>query len=143
MKTLCLSFWLSIVALAAVAPNFSGKWVIEEPGGAVTRQTTTTTLVLNQIGNEVTGTIASPDDAGSASPTHSEILDGRVEGETLTFYVWTGLDRPMKAYYKGTLAGDEIRFVVTGGAPALGGFSGAAAGAGKGSPQQITARRTR
>jgi hypothetical protein len=143
MKTLCLSFWLSVVALAAAAPNYSGTWVIEEPGGAVTRQTMTTTLVLNQIGNEVTGTISYPDDAGSASPTHGEILDGKVEGETLTFYVWTGLDRPMKAFYKGTLAGDEIRFVVTGGAPALGGFSGSAAGAGKGSPQPITAKRAK
>ncbi|MEK7833368.1 MAG: hypothetical protein AAB401_19920, partial [Acidobacteriota bacterium] len=65
MKVLFLSFLLSVVALTASAPNFSGKWVIEEPGRSVTRQSSATTLVLNQIGNEVFGTIAYPDDAGS------------------------------------------------------------------------------
>ena len=78
-------------------------------------------------------------DVGSASPTHNEILDGKVEGDTLTFYVWTGLDRPMKAYYKGTLSGEEIKFTVTGGAQR----GSAGPDAGQQEPRQITAKRAK
>lgn len=138
MRLLILSFLLSVVALSAPAVNFSGKWVIEGPNHGPLRQSTT--LILNQIGNEVSGSISSRNFAASASPVHTEILDGKVEGDTLRFYVWTGLDRPVKAYCKGTLAGEEIKFTVTGGAQ-FGGPAGP--GSSQQGPQQITAKRAK
>ena len=138
MRLLILSFLLSVVAMAASAVNFSGKWVIEGANRGPMRQPTI--LILNQVGNEVIGSVSSRIDAGSASPTHNEILDGKVEGDTITFYVWTGLDRPVKAYYKGTLSGEEIKFTVTGGAELRG---SAGPDAGQQGPRQVTAKRAK
>ena|SRR5262245_24171733 len=134
MRVLKLSFLLGILAVMVSATNFSGKWIFERPGRGSTR--VTTILILNQVGNEVEGTISSRIDAGTGSPNNTEILDGKVEGDTLTFYVWTGRDRPVKVYYKGTLSGEEIKFTVTGGA------GGPGAGEGQG-PQQFTAKRAK
>ena len=137
MRLLILSLLLSVGALSAPVVNFSGKWVIEGANRGPMRQPAV--LILNQVGNEVTGSISPRLDVGSASPTHNEILDGKVEGDTLTFYVWTGLDRPVKAYYKGTLAGEEIKFTVTGGAQR----GSAGPDAGQQEPRQITAKRAK
>jgi hypothetical protein len=125
MMSLTLSLLLTVLASAAQTANFSGKWVIESqdrsPGQSVTN------LMLNQVGNHVTGSISGRNDAFSASPVNTEILDGVVENDTITFYLWTGLDRPVKAFYKGTLSGEEIKFTVTGG--------------GQGNPREVKARR--
>jgi len=141
MKTLMLSLLLGIFTVAAFDANFSGKWVIEGANRGPTRQSTT--LILNQTGNEVTGSISSRIDEGSASPVYTEILDGKVDGDTIRFYVWTGLDRPVKAHYEGTLSGEEIRFTVTGGAPESGGLAGPSAGASQSAPRQLTAKRAK
>ena len=109
----------SLIFSLLLVANFSGKWVIEQPQ---------TTLILNQVGNEVTGSISARTDSSNASPADTEILDGVVEGDTISFYVWTGADRPVKSFYKGTMSGDEIKFTVT---------------SGPGAPQHLTARRSR
>jgi hypothetical protein len=125
--SLILSFLLAVLANDAPTANFSGKWVIEgqdrSPGQPVTN------LILNQVGNQVTGSISARTDAFSASPVNTEILDGVVENDTVTFYVWAGLDRPAKAFYTGTLSGDEIKFTVTGG--------------GQGKPREVKASRAK
>ena len=149
MRMLKLTFLLSVLAVAASAANlvaaqavnFSGKWVIEVPGrgGQVQR----IILLLNQVGTEVDGTVAARIDAGTGSPSNTEILDGKVESDTLTFYVWTGRDRPVKAHYKGMLSGEEIKFTVAGGAGVPGGFSGPGSGASQSDPRQFTAKRTK
>jgi len=139
MRLLLLSFLLSVGAPSAPAVNFSGKWVMEGANRGPGPMQQPTVLILNQVGNEVTGSIPSRNFAASASPTHTEILDGKVEGEILTFYVWTGLDRPVKAYYKGALSGEEIKFTVTGGAQR----GPAGPGAGQQEPRQITAKRAK
>jgi hypothetical protein len=140
MKKLFWIFLLSLTALATPGTNFSGKWMIEAPSRGTMRPPPTI-LTLNQIGNEVTGSVSVRNFAASASPTHTEVLDGKVEGDTLSFYMWSGLDRPVKVFYKGTLAGEEIKFTVTGGAD-LSAFAGPNA-----SPQpatrQIIAKRTK
>jgi hypothetical protein len=51
-----------------------------------------------------------------------------------SFYLWTGVDVPRKAIYKGTLSGDEIKFAFTGGVAGQGGESG---------PQQLVAKRAK
>ena len=149
MRMLKLTFLLGVLAVAASAANliaaqavnFSGKWVIEVPGrgGQVQR----IILLLNQVGAEVDGTIGARIDAGTGSPTNTEILDGKVERDTLTFYIWTGRDRPAKAHYKGMLSGEEIKFTVTGSAGVPGVFGGPASGTSQSGAQQLTAKRAK
>ena len=62
------------------------------------------------------------------------------ERDTITFYVWSGTDQPVKTIYKGTMSGEEtIEFTVTGGLAGGGNF---AAGRGQSAPQKVTARRS-
>ena len=125
---LAIGVLLAAVSLPASAANFSGKWEIRSTagrggnrGGGV--------LTLNQVGNEVTGTMSVPTQIGTNSPVNEEIWDGKVEGDTLSFYVWRGTDQPMKTNYRGTMSasGDEIVFTVNRGRGDAG--------------QQMTARR--
>lgn len=98
-------------ALNLHAANCSGKWAL--PGNGRGGQTI---LVLNQVGNEVSGTVSMTGrDAGTGAPRNQEILDGKVNGDVITFYIWTGNDVPAKQMYKGTMSGDEITFEITGG----------------------------
>jgi hypothetical protein len=102
-------------------------------------------LTLNQVGTLVTGELVGSGGGGggSAAPINNEIFDGKVEGNTVTFYVWRGTDRPYKVSYFGTInaAGDQISFTVTG-APARGGrASGANEGAAPTTPPPTIARR--
>ena len=137
MRILRLSFLFAVLSAptlaatlqAASALNCSGRWVFVAPGRG--RQMQRITLLLNQVGNDVDGTISSRVDAGSGSPSNTEILDGRVENDIITFYVWTGRDRPVKAYYKGALSNDEINFTVTGGSSE------------QGAPKEFTAKRAK
>ncbi len=138
MRFLLLTCLMSAVAFSEPGVNVSGKWVIAGTANNTGQMRPSTILIVNQVGSEVTGTISSGTFGASASPTHTEILDGKVEGDSLTFYVWSGMDRPVKAYYKGTLAGEELKFTVTGGAR----FGGpATSGAGPQEPRQMTAKR--
>jgi hypothetical protein len=113
----------------AFAANFSGKWALATPAGRGGRGGPTV-LTLNQVGDQVTGTITLRIDPGTNSPVNNEIWSGKAAGDTLTFYVWIGTDQPAKVIYRGTVSasGDEITFTVTGGGAA-------------GSNQQITAKR--
>ena len=126
MRILRLSFLFSLLSALTLATTaaklasvyvetVSGRWTFEIPGAWAAKMQQMT-LLLNQVGNDVDGTISSRVDAGSGSPSNTEILDGKVKNDILTFYVWTGRDRPVKAYYKGILSSDEIKFTVTGGA---------------------------
>lgn len=122
---------LLLCALCAVAygqaqggGNVSGKWVIERttPNGIVQR----VPVEFNQVQGRVDGSVGGfSGGGGSAAPVNNEIYDGKMEGQTLSFYVWRGADRPVRVYYKGALnqAGDEIAFTVTGG-PVFGGGGG-------------------
>lgn len=121
MRTLFCAVMLAGLAAVASAANFSGKWAIQSAAGRGGRGGPTI-LTLNHAGNEVTGTLTQRTDAGSGSPVGQEIMFGKVEGDTLTFYVWVGGDEPVKQTYRGTLSGDEITFTVTGGRG--GGFGG-------------------
>lgn len=112
MRTLGTAALFVVAALNLYAANCSGKWSlpINGRGGQ-------TVLVLNQVGNEVSGTVtATGRDAGPGAPRNQEIIDGKVNGDVITFYIWTGIDVPAKQMYKGAMSGDEITFEITGGA---------------------------
>ncbi len=126
---------LSLALAAQVAPNFSGKWIIQ---GAGRGRGGNPTLTLNQVGTEVTGELVGGGGGGggSAAPINNELYGGKAENGTVSFYVWRGTDKPYKTVYKGTLngAGDEIAFTVTG----LPGRGGSPA-----TPQTLTAKRAK
>ena len=85
---------LGVVAIPASAANFSGKWTIQIAAGrGGFGRGGPTVLILNQIGNEVSGSITGRIDVGTTSPVNTEVLGGKVEGDLLSFYVWTGTDR--------------------------------------------------
>jgi hypothetical protein len=123
---------LGLAALPAYAVNFSGKWALQSGGGG---RGGPTIITLNHVGNEVTGSISGRGGSGgSGAPVNTEVLGGKVEGDVLTFYVWTGNDQPAKTTYKGTMApsGDEIQFTITGGRGGGGGMGGGGQGGGQG-----------
>lgn len=111
MKTIFVLTAIAVLAVAAWADNFSGHWTIATPGRG--GQVQKTGLDLNQNGSTVTGTLAGRIDPGTASPVNNEIWGGKVDGDTITFYVWRGSDKPWKQTYKGILSGDQITFTVT------------------------------
>ncbi len=137
MRTIVCGVLLLAAAIPASAANFSGKWAIQGPSGRGGGRREPTVLTLTQAGDVVTGTISVRIDAGTNSPVNDEVWGGKVDGETISFYVWTGTDRPVKTTYKGTMSpsGDEIAFSVTGASP-----PGAAA---QPAAQQVTAMRTK
>ena len=134
MKATLAVLLLVLAAPVALAVNFSGKWVIESPASARGGRGGPTILVLNQVGTELTGTIAPRANLGTGSPVNTEILGGSVEGDVISFYVWTGSDQPAKTRYRGTMSadGNEIQFTVTGG---RGGFGAMGGPAGQGGGQ--------
>jgi hypothetical protein len=129
MKATLAILLLTLAAQPAFAVNFSGRWAIQSAAGARGGRGGLTILVLNHVGDEVTGTISGRGNAGTGSPVNTDVLGGKVEGDVISFYVWTGTDQPVKTSYRGTMspAGDEIQFIVTGG---RGGGFGATGGPG-------------
>lgn len=138
MRGLILTALLGVLAAPVSAANFSGKWameILDRPD-----RTVQVTLILNQVGSEVTGSALSRTRTSHGSPAGSEILGGRAEGDTLFFYVWAGRDKPVKRIFEGRLVGDEVRFTVTGGPVRFDVRGGRLDPL---DPQEVTARRTR
>ena len=148
MKIATMMCLFAGLAMAVQPANFSGKWVIQPTAGRGGGRGSPTVLVLNQAGADVTGTITVRIDPGTSSPLNTEVMGGKVDGDKITFYVWTGTDQPVKAMYTGTMsaAGDEIIFTVTGGRGAPGGFGGPVGGRAaqsNGPPPPIVAKRAK
>ena len=128
MRTVASGLLAGVLAgtsLLAQGVNVSGKWSVERvaPNGNVQRLP----IELNQIGARVYGTVGGGGGGGgSAAPINNEIHEGKVDGSTVTFYVWRGADRPFKVQYTGVLSarGDELAFTVAGGPVFPGGGGG-------------------
>ena len=100
MKWLPVAF--VVFAFSALAADISGNWkaTAEGPNGAMER-----TFALKQEGTKVTG------ETVSTFTGKSEITDGKVEGDTVTFTITAKLgDQDVKLNYKGKIAGNEIKF---------------------------------
>ena len=124
---------LALCAMAVSAADITGKWVAQMPGrdGA----TTEWTFNLKQAGEKVTGAVTSP-------RGDQEISEGKVAGDAVSFVtVSTFGEMTMKWVYKGTIAGNEIKFTRSmeggrGGAPPGGG-----GGRGPMGPQEFVAKK--
>jgi len=109
-----LLFVLTIMLVAvfgAMAADISGKWTAEQPGrnGGAPRVTTFTFKV---DGSKLTGNISRPGRGGD--PMVSEITDGKVDGNNVTFSVKMQMGgQEMVSTYKGTLNGDTLELETT------------------------------
>src|ERR1700737_4429734 len=114
MKCTRLYVLLLLFPAMAVAENFAGKWLIETetPFGCAR-----TILELSQVEEKVGGTmmtvIRGMSRFGLPPSLQQQIHGAKIDGKTLTFYVWTGRDEPLKDIYKGVLTDKgEISFEV-------------------------------
>ena len=88
--------------LVAHAADISGKWTAQVPGRD--GQTRETTFNFKVDGEKLTGTT-------TGMNGDVPIADGSIKGDAVTFNVvanFNGTD--VKIVYKGTVAGDEIKF---------------------------------
>jgi hypothetical protein len=91
---------IAMLAISASAADVSGNWkaTIETPNGTMER-----TFVFKVEGTKLTG------ESSSEMMGKSEILDGKIEGDTLSFQLKMSIqDREMTAKYTGTVKGDVI-----------------------------------
>jgi hypothetical protein len=146
-----ISICLLTLVAAQTPVNVSGKWMLQTgaaraggPGGAPGGRGGPT-LTLNQVGGTLTGELngGGGGGGGSAAPINNEIYAGKVDGTSVTFYVWRGTDKPYKATYTGTVnaAGDEITFTVTGAPNRSGGPGSPTAGGQPAAAPPTVARR--
>ena len=110
-RTFVLSF--AILASPLWGANFSGKWLLTRQAATGSRAPAAIVITLNQVGKEVTGSITPPRGDSTGSPDNVDVYGGKVEGDTISFYLWTGRDKPVKNKYEGKLNADEITFTVT------------------------------
>lgn len=118
MRILVLTALLGAIALTASAADVTGKWVAQVPGrGGNTQEMT---FNLQQSGSDLAGTI-------TTARGDQMISNGKVDGDNLSFTVeLTFGDNKITQNYKGTVAGDEIKFT---------------RGGGRGNPVEFTAKK--
>ncbi|SPE26785.1 conserved exported hypothetical protein [Candidatus Sulfopaludibacter sp. SbA6] len=103
-RTLALLGLMGLLASLLLCADVTGKWKGSFDAGGATREIT---FDLKASGDAVTGTI------GGMPEQTSEIKDGKVQGDSVSFWFMTEYQgNPIKLVCKGQLAGDEIRFTM-------------------------------
>jgi hypothetical protein len=117
---------LVVLAISAWAMDIAGKWTVKSGQ-------TMLTLIFKVDGTTITGTLNNPQAGG---PT--EIKDGKIEGDDISFYVMrTSNDIDTKITWKGKVEGQVIIFSREGA-----GGSGTYGG-GSGGGDEVVARRAK
>ena len=112
-KLLFVTTILLILAIGAFAADVSGKWTYEQAGrqGGPARQVT---ITLKQDGSTLTGSIPGFGRGGDNPPPPSEIQNGKVDGDKVSFEtVRTMGDNTVTTKYKGTVSGGEMKLHMT------------------------------
>ena len=120
-KLLFVTTLLLLVAFVALAADATGKWTYEQAGrqGGPARQVT---ITLKQDGAKLTGSVpAMGGRGGGEPPPPSEITNGKVDGNNVSFEVKrAGRDgAEMITKYEGTMDGDSMKLKIT--QPGMGG----------------------
>jgi|ERR1041385_2708471 hypothetical protein len=102
-----------VFAFAAMAADVTGKWTYEQPGrgGNPGRPVT---ITLKQDGSTLSGSVPGMGRGGDNPPPPTQITDGKVEGDKVSFTVkreFNGMTMVQK--FEGTVSGDEIKFKIT------------------------------
>jgi hypothetical protein len=126
-------FLMLALAAAVWAADISGKWVAQAQGSDIT-------LIFKVDGATLTGTLDN-----SQMPGAIEIKEGKIDGNNVSFIVVRKMgEMEMKINWKGTIAGDEIKFKresAGGGGGMMGGPGGG--GGGGGQAEEIIAKRAK
>ena len=102
-----------VFAFAVMAADVTGKWTFEQPGrgGNPGRPVTVT---LKQDGGKLTGQMPGMGRGGDAPPPPTEITDGKVDGNNVSFTVKREFNgNTMVQKYEGTVSGDEMKLKIT------------------------------
>ncbi len=119
--------FLAACAVAASAADITGKWVAQIPGRNGTMEQT---FNFKQSGETLTGTV-------STQRGEQEISEGKVTGDSVAFAtVMSFGGNEMKMLYKGTVAGNEIKFTRS-----MEGGGGGGGRGGRGGPMEFVAKK--
>jgi hypothetical protein len=104
---------LLVASFALMAADVSGKWTFEQPGrgGNPGRQVT---ITLKADGAKLTGSVPGMGRGGDNPPPPTEITDGKVDGNIVSFTVKREFNgNTMVQKYEGTVNGDEMKLKIT------------------------------
>ena len=112
-KLLFVMTILLVASFALMAADAAGKWTFEQPGrGGNPGRPTTITLRVD--GNRLTGTVPGMGRGGDTPPPPTEITDGKVDGNNISFTVKRETPNGvMETKYAGVVAGDEMKLKIT------------------------------
>ena len=118
-----------LTAVPALAADVAGKWIAQVPA-TQGQPESTITFVFKVDGENLTGTINN-----SQQPGDVDLKEGKVTGEDITFSLTRNIGgTDMRVVWKGTIAGDEIKFTRS---------VAGAAGPGAGAATEMTAKRSK
>jgi hypothetical protein len=112
-KLLFVMTILFVAAVTLLAAAIDGKWTYEQAGrgGGPGRPVT---ITLKADGAKLTGSVPGMGRGGDNPPPPTEITDGKVDGNNISFTVKrTTPNGEMVTKYEGTLAGDELKLKIT------------------------------
>jgi len=104
---------LLVASFALMAADVSGKWTFEQPGrgGNPGRPVT---ITLKADGAKLTGSVPGMGRGGDNPPPPTEITDGKVDGNNVSFTVKREFNgNTMVQKYEGTVSGDEMKLKIT------------------------------
>jgi len=112
-KILSICVLTFAIAALAFAAGVDGKWVATQkftPPNGGDEITVTTTFDLKAEGEKLTGTVTSSGmGRGGNAPRPAEIIDGKIDGNKLTFFTVTTTQRgEMKWKYEAAVDGDTL-----------------------------------
>jgi hypothetical protein len=112
-KLLFVMTILLVASFALMAADVSGKWTFEQPGrgGNPGRPVT---ITLKADGAKLTGSVPGMGRGGDNPPPPTEITDGKVDGNNVSFTVKRETPNgSMVIKYEGTVSGDEMKLKIT------------------------------
>lgn len=112
-KLLLIISILLVASLALMAADVSGKWTFEQPGrgGNPGRPVT---ITLKADGATLTGSVPGFARGGGEAPPPTQITDGKVDGDKLSFTVKREFNgNTMVTKYEGTVSGDEMKLKIS------------------------------
>jgi hypothetical protein len=112
-KLLFVMTILLVASFALMAADVSGKWTFEQPGrgGNPGRPVT---ITLKADGAKLTGSVPGMVRGGDNPPPPTEITDGKVDGNNVSFTVKREFNgNSMVTKYEGTVSGDEMKLKIT------------------------------
>ena len=111
-KLLFVMTILLIASFALMAADVSGKWTFEQPGrgGNPGRPVT---ITLKADGAKLTGSVPGMGRGGDTPPPPTEITDGKVDGNSVSFTVKRETPNgSMVIKYEGVVNGDEMKLKI-------------------------------